>query len=194
MGWCATELPQLGWHRPRCVVAWLPLKGPATLALGGTFAKGAPQLIDFASIIQRGDMVFLVISTAGRRRSSATSLMQMRSGAAQGLTAKSFQEPGTPFSLLSPRSSNSIPDPTTRSLTVPETSTSPGAANAPTRAEMWTASPPRSPLRTSHSPVCNPTRNCTPSVLVASVIARAPRTARAGPSKDPTGPRWKRPA
>ena len=36
-------------------------------------------------------------------------------------TANSFQEPGTPFSLYSPRFSNSIPDPTTRSLTFPET-------------------------------------------------------------------------
>jgi len=49
--------------------------------------------------------------------------------------------PGTPFSSCSPWSANSMTDPTTRSLTVPETSTSPGAASAPMRAPMWTAIP-----------------------------------------------------
>ena len=39
--------------------------------------------------------------------------------------ANSFQDPGTPLSSCSPRSWNSIPDRTTRSFTVPETSTSP---------------------------------------------------------------------
>jgi hypothetical protein len=39
-------------------------------------------------------------------------------------------------SAPAPRSSNSIPDPMTRSLTVPETRISPGAANEATRAAM----------------------------------------------------------
>ena len=40
-----------------------------------------------------------------------------------------------------PRSANARPEPTTRSLTVRETSTSPGPASAAIRAPMWTASP-----------------------------------------------------
>ena len=46
-------------------------------------------------------------------------------------TAKSCQSPGTPFSEWTPRSANSIPDPATRSVTVRETSTSPGLAADP---------------------------------------------------------------
>jgi hypothetical protein len=53
-----------------------------------------------------------------------------------GLTAKSLQAPGTPFSSCSPRSAKSIPEPITRSLTVLDTSTSPAVALAPTRAAM----------------------------------------------------------
>src|SRR6266550_4629033 len=44
--------------------------------------------------------------------------------------------PGTPFSAWAPRSSNSIPEPTTRSFTVLDTSTWLGAAIAATRAPM----------------------------------------------------------
>jgi len=39
-----------------------------------------------------------------------------------------------------------------------ETSTSPGSAQDITRAPMWTAMPPMSPLRRSHSPVWMPAR------------------------------------
>src|SRR3972149_2881901 len=38
--------------------------------------------------------------------------------------------PGTPFSTCTPRSSKAMPDPATRSFTVPETSTSPAPAPA----------------------------------------------------------------
>jgi len=56
--------------------------------------------------------------------------------ACQPSTANSFQAPGTPLSACSPRSANAIPDPTTRSFTVPDTRTSPGVARAPTLAAM----------------------------------------------------------
>ena len=46
--------------------------------------------------------------------------------AAQRATANSRQRPGTPLSSCSPRSWNSMSDPATRSLTVLDTSTSPG--------------------------------------------------------------------
>jgi hypothetical protein len=46
-------------------------------------------------------------------------------GQSHSLTANSFQRPGTPLSSCSPRSVNVIPEPTTRSTTVRETSTSP---------------------------------------------------------------------
>jgi hypothetical protein len=51
-------------------------------------------------------------------------------------TAYSCQVSGTPLSSWVPRSLNWIPEPTTRSLTVRETSTSPGPASATTRAPM----------------------------------------------------------
>lgn len=44
--------------------------------------------------------------------------------------------PGTPLSVRVPRSANRMPEPATRSLTVPDTSTSPGCAWAATRAPM----------------------------------------------------------
>jgi hypothetical protein len=52
----------------------------------------------------------------------------------QAFTAKSRHESGSPLSSWEPRSSSSIPDPATRSLTVEETSTSLGLAIAWTRA------------------------------------------------------------
>ena len=59
---------------------------------------------------------------------------------------------GTPFSSCVPRSSKAIPEPATRSLTVCDTSTSPVAARAETRAPIETAIPATLPSRTSHSP------------------------------------------
>jgi len=53
---------------------------------------------------------------------------------AERATVKSRQRPGTPFRSCSPRSSNAISDPTTRSLTVEETTVSPASASAMTRA------------------------------------------------------------
>ena len=81
-----------------------------------------------------------------------------------------------------PRSSNSSPDPITRSRSVLDTSTSFGPASALTRAPMCTAIPPMSSPRTSHSPVCNPARPSMPSACTASRIAIAQRIARCGPS------------
>ena len=46
------------------------------------------------------------------------------------MAAYSSQVSGTPLSSCSPRSSNSIPEPATRSFTVRDTSTSPGPASA----------------------------------------------------------------
>jgi len=50
--------------------------------------------------------------------------------------AKSFHVPGTPLRSCSPRTSNSMPDPTTRSFTVDETNTSRGDECASTRAAI----------------------------------------------------------
>ena len=98
-------------------------------------------------------------------------------------TAKRCHVPGSPFSACCPRSSNRMPEPATRSLTVLDTSTSSGTACAAIRAPVWTAMPPILPPVTSHSPVCTPARTVIPSVRTSSMIARAQRTARAGPSK-----------
>src|SRR5437867_1037840 len=76
-----------------------------------------------------------------------------------------------------------MPDPATRSLTVLETRISPGPAWAATRAPMCTATPPIFSPTISHSPVCRPARTSSPSSRTESLIARAHRIARAGPSK-----------
>ncbi len=57
------------------------------------------------------------------------------------LAAYSRHSPGIPFRTRVPRSWKRRPDPDTRSLTVLETSVSLAAANAATRAPMWTAMP-----------------------------------------------------
>jgi len=67
-------------------------------------------------------------------------------------TAKRRHSPGTPLSACAPRSSNSSPDPITRSRSVLDTSTSFGPASALTRDPMCTPIPPMSSPRTSHSP------------------------------------------
>src|SRR5205814_9343680 len=77
-------------------------------------------------------------------------------GALQPLVAYKDHLSGTPFRACSPRSSNAIPEPATRSRTVRVTSTSPGDAADETRAPMWTAIPVTSPLRLVTSPVCRP--------------------------------------
>ena len=101
----------------------------------------------------------------------------------QRATAKRRQASGTPLSWCSPRSSNWIPEPATRSFTVLETSTSPGAASDEMRAPIETAMPAILPSVTSHSPVWRPARMSRASPWSASRIAEAARTARAGPSK-----------
>jgi hypothetical protein len=94
---------------------------------------------------------------------------------AQLHTAKRGHRPGTPYNSRSPRSLKWIPEPMTRSLTIPDTKTSPVAASAPMRAATWTASPLGSFPLTSHSPVCRPTRRSMLSDPVASAIAFAQR-------------------
>src|SRR6516165_7980833 len=56
-----------------------------------------------------------------------------------GATAKRRQSPGTPLKVWTPRSSNTMPEPTTKSFTVLETRTSPGIAFPATRLPMCTA-------------------------------------------------------
>src|SRR5436309_13235954 len=68
-------------------------------------------------------------------------------------TEESSHSPGTPLSSWTPCSENSMPEPTTRSLTVRDTSTSPGPASPQTRAARCTHMPPMSLPITSHSPV-----------------------------------------
>ena len=60
-----------------------------------------------------------------------------------------------------------MPEPATRSLTILETSTSPGPALAATRAATCTAMPPMSCANNSHSPVCSPARTSTPRLRAA---------------------------
>ena len=93
-----------------------------------------------------------------------------------------------PLSVAEPRSSNSRPEPATRSSTVPETTTSPASACAATRAPMFTAMPATLPSAISTSPVCRPARTSSPSVadriddrLCAADRARGPVEGREEP-------------
>ena len=88
-----------------------------------------------------------------------------------------------PLSSWHPRSSNSIPEPATRSFTVRETSTSPPCAAAQMRAPIESATPATFASWSSHSPVWIPARMSTPRGRTASIAAWAQRIARAGPSK-----------
>src|SRR5439155_4147662 len=72
--------------------------------------------------------------------------------------AKSCHWSGTPFRAWIPRSRNVSPDPTTRSLMVRETRTSPVPASAAMRAPIWMATPSTSSPTISTSPVCRPAR------------------------------------
>ncbi len=90
---------------------------------------------------------------------------------------------GTPLSSCSPRSSNAIPEPATRSRTVRVTRTSPGSASAETRAPMCTAIPATPPGRRVISPAWSPHRTSRPLRRASSRILLAQRMARVGPSK-----------
>jgi len=84
---------------------------------------------------------------------SAATYLGAGGGRLTFLSARRRHSPGTLGSFSSPRSSNSSPEPATRSRTVPETSTSPGPASAATPAPTTSAIPRiRSPVR-STSPV-----------------------------------------
>jgi hypothetical protein len=86
---------------------------------------------------------------------------------------------GHALSSCVPRSSNSIPEPATRSLTVEETSTSPAEADDAIRAPVATAIPATLLSWSSHSPVCTPARSSRPSSLTPPRIAcAAPNRAR----------------
>lgn len=93
-------------------------------------------------------------------------------------TVNNFHGSGdTPFSSYSPRSTNSIPEPATESLTVADTRTSPAPAEAQTRAAIWTATPARSSLRITHSPVGKPTLRSRPRFWVDLMIVWPQRMA-----------------
>src|SRR5262245_33148412 len=67
--------------------------------------------------------------------------------------ANSCHSPGTPLSVRTPRSSNSMLEPAARSRTMLDTSSSHGRASAATRAPMCTAMPSTLPFEISTSPV-----------------------------------------
>ena len=97
-------------------------------------------------------------------------------------TARSCQLPGTPRNSTLPRSSKLVPEPTTRSRTVRETTMSPAPAWPSIRAAICTASPPMSAPSSSHSPVWIPARISIPNVSASARRASAQRIACVGPS------------
>ena len=116
-------------------------------------------------------------------------------------TANRRQSPDTPFRACVPRSSRPIPDPSTRSRTVPETNTSPAPARAAIRAPMCTPIPPGLSPTWTASPTWTPARIWMPRGRTASTIAQAHRIARAGlgneakkpsPALSTSRPPWRR--
>jgi len=131
--------------------AWVAFAATGTPAGPGTNWSGEPPC---ASIRSRGSSTILDRSSGGSGRACRDDAVPRpgrphRGAACHGcwwpppyvLTAKIRHSLGTPFSSCMPRSSNAIPEPATRSLTVLETSTSPPRAIAEIRAPIWTASP-----------------------------------------------------
>lgn len=114
----------------------------AGLALSQTVGPTALLLTPLGMIALRGCPMCWVAGliqtiSAGRlQRTCADSGCELRRPRAQPRKANSGQRPGTPFSSCRPRSSNANGPPTTVPYTVPETSTSPGSASAPTREAM----------------------------------------------------------
>jgi hypothetical protein len=104
------------------------------------------------------------------------------------VTANSGQRSGIPLSPWKPRSTNEMPEPTTRSVTVRETRISPGRASVAIAAAMSTDSPSIALPRTSTSPVCTPARGSIPAPAEAVRIASAQRMAWPGPSNVATRP------
>src|SRR5882724_4260321 len=84
-----------------------------------------------------------------------------------------------PASVATPRSRNSTSEPATRSLTVLETSTSPGSASAAMPAPMCTAIPPSLSVYELALPGVEPDPHCDPE-RVSGVADRAGAADRAG--------------
>src|SRR6266508_64436 len=94
--------------------------------------------------------------------------------------ANTRRTPSMPFSSCSPRSSNSRPEPATRSRVVELTSTSPAPARAMMRAPMTSAMPRGlSPALRSTSPLRTPARTSRPRARSSSRLAIPHRPARA---------------
>ena len=140
---------------------------------------------------QGRDLALAVADAAGGRAASASARAirtrmrrptirydAMKAPAARG----TGQEAG--LQVLEP-----MPAPATRSLTVLDTTTSPGAARSKTRSAIWSATPPSWPPAISHSPACSPARTAIPSSRPASTMAQAQPMPRAGPSKVTPGSR-----
>ena len=104
-------------------------------------------------------------------------------GYVPGAAANSRHSPRTPFNERAPLSSNSMPDPKTRSFTVPETSTSPGPAQSATRAPMWTCDAAEVVASALAFAGVDSARSSSPRSASASTTARAQRIARARPSR-----------
>jgi len=93
-----------------------------------------------------------------------------------------------PFELVLAAEVEREPDPATRSLTVLETRTSPGAARAEIREPVTTAIPAILSPTSSHSPVWIPERTSRSSPFAPLTIAVAHAIALAGPSKRQKNP------
>lgn len=91
-------------------------------------------------------------------RSSAIGVLAARSVSSSPSTRYTVQGSGMPFRTCSPRLWKLIPEPTTRSLTVLDTNSSPDSPSAAMRAPMCIAIPARSSPIASHSPVWRPAR------------------------------------
>ena len=105
------------------------------------------------------------------------------------ITRYRCQRSGTPFSSCSPASSNTSPAPGREVLDgLRHQHLGRRRLRADARTDVDGESRRTSPSTTCTSPVCTPARTSSPSRPVASTIACAHRTARAGPSNDAKKP------
>src|SRR6266571_6477975 len=147
---------------------------PLTCGTTPALLSGLPRSVSWPRATSTEDTLRLVASTLSF---SSSALRRYSIGAVHHGAAYSVHAPGTPLNSRSARSSKSIPEPATRSLTVAVTSTSPGAAEPATRAPTDTAIPATLPSWSSHSPVCTPARTSRPRPRTLSTTACAQRIA-----------------
>ena len=132
--------PLKTWARPVNTPSVMPRSTPATLRIAPPPGATQRELSVVSSLTGSQDSVAWTVVRRRSQQESRTGAGGLRAqavgpsvGQVAACTAQSVQDPGMPLSWCSPRLSNVMPEPATRSTTVRDTSTSPASASACTR-------------------------------------------------------------